>query len=109
MWPSLCSVVFMALVGENSAPQLLELKPSVSEMWPVLGGAGRKATEYSSAGPIHQGVHSVVLPATRCTGVQGTLFLALLLALPQLWRCRLSAWVPLRCCADKISSADLSP
>mgnify|MGYP007134202922 CR=1 FL=1 len=40
----------MALVGENSAPQLLELKPSVSEMWPVLGGAGRKATEYSSSG-----------------------------------------------------------
>ena len=35
-------VVFMALVGENSAPQLLELKPSVSEMWPVLGGLGEK-------------------------------------------------------------------
>ena len=65
MWPSLCSVVVMAPLGEDSAPQLLELKPSVSEMWPVLGGAGRKATEYSSAGPTHQGGHSVVLPATH--------------------------------------------
>ena len=109
MWPSLCSVVVMALLGAESAPQFLKLKLSVSEMWPVLGGAGRKANEYSSAGPFHQGVHSVVLPATHCAGLQGTLFLALLLALPQLWRCRLSARVPLRCCAGKTSSADLSP
>ena len=71
MWPSLCSVVVTALLGAESAPQLLDLKPSVSEMWPVLGGAGRKANEYSSAGPFHQGVHSVVLPATHCAGFTG--------------------------------------
>lgn len=42
MWPSLCSVVVTALLGAESAPQLLDLKPSVSEMWPVLGGLGEK-------------------------------------------------------------------
>ena len=51
-------MVVMAMLGAESAPQFLKLKLSVSEMWPVLGGAGRKANEYSSAGPIYQGVYS---------------------------------------------------
>lgn len=39
--------------------------------------AGKGATEYSSAGAVHQEVHSVASPFTHCVGSQSILLLAL--------------------------------
>ena len=67
---------------------------------------GRGATEYSSTRVVYRRVSSVVWPVTHCGGSQSTLLLASQSALPQLWECRQTALVSLRCCVHKATSTD---